>query len=100
MIEELGGTVLVSRLWADQQKLAYPVDGHYKGTYWLAYFEIDTNRLDDFTRMCSLNDSILRQMALRLDKRLIDPMVSHARGDVQPVEPVEPVEPAAEAAAT
>ena len=81
MVEELGGTVLVSRLWADQQKLAYPIDNHNKGTYWLAYFELDTDKLDEFGVACRLNDSILRHMSLRLDKRLIEPMVAHAKGE-------------------
>ncbi|MEZ6089668.1 MAG: 30S ribosomal protein S6 [Pirellulaceae bacterium] len=80
MIEEVGGTVLVSRLWAEQ-KLAYPIDGHFKGTYWLAYFEMEGTKLPDLTRACQLNESVLRQMTLKLDKRLVEPMVAHARGE-------------------
>ena len=32
--------MLVNRLWMEQ-KLAYPIDKHQKGTYWLTYFEIE-----------------------------------------------------------
>lgn len=80
MAEELGANVLVSRLWAEQ-KLAYPVDGHNKGTYWLAYFEMDTDRLTEFSRACQLNEAVLRHMALKLDARLVEPMVAHAKGE-------------------
>ncbi|QDV67734.1 30S ribosomal protein S6 [Rosistilla carotiformis] len=80
MIEEVGGKVLVSRLWAEQ-KLAYPIDGHFKGTYWLAYFEMEGSKLTDLNRACQLSESIVRHMSLKLDKRLIEPMVAHARGE-------------------
>lgn len=79
MLGELDGNVLVSRLW-NEQKLAYPVEGHNKGTYWLIYHELDSNKLDEFNRMCQLNDSILRQLTLKLDSRLVEPMVAHAKG--------------------
>lgn len=80
MIEEVGGKVLVSRLWAEQ-KLAYPIDGHFKGTYWLAYFEMEGTKLTELNRACQLNESIVRHMSLKLDKRLVEPMVAHARGE-------------------
>lgn len=80
MAEDLGANVLVSRMWAEQ-KLAYPIDGHNKGTYWLAYFEMDTDRLTEFSRACHLNEAVMRNMAIKLDKRLVEPMVAHAKGE-------------------
>ena len=44
MIQNLGGEMLASRLW-NEQRLAYPIKGHRKGTYWLTYFRIDGGRL-------------------------------------------------------
>ena len=38
-VTKLDGEILVSRLW-NEQKLAYLVDGHRKGTYWLATSEL------------------------------------------------------------
>ncbi len=55
-ITELGGEILVSRLWAEQ-KLAYPIKGHQKGTYWLMYFTLDSLRLTELNRACQLNES-------------------------------------------
>jgi ribosomal protein S6 len=34
LVEDVDGEILVSRLW-EERRLAYPVDGHRKGTYWL-----------------------------------------------------------------
>ena len=47
LITKLGGEVLVSRLW-NEQKLAYPINGQRKGTYWLTYFSLDSSKLADF----------------------------------------------------
>lgn len=85
MIEALGGTILANRLW-NEQKLAYPIDGHIKGTYWLTYFEIESTRLIELDRACHLNEAVVRQMVLKIDPRLVEAMVSHARGEaVQPI---------------
>ncbi|MCG8650968.1 MAG: 30S ribosomal protein S6, partial [Pirellulales bacterium] len=40
IITEAGGEVLVNRFWMEA-KLAYPIDNHQKGSYWLTYFEIE-----------------------------------------------------------
>lgn len=80
MIEELDGKVLANRLW-NEQKLAYPIDGHQKGTYWLTYFEFESTRLTELNRACQLNESILRQLVLKIDPRLVEAMVAHARGE-------------------
>ena len=39
LITQHGGTVLAARLW-DERKLAYPINGHKKGVYWLTYFRM------------------------------------------------------------
>jgi small subunit ribosomal protein S6 len=84
MIEGLGGTILANRLW-NEQRLAYPINGHLKGTYWLTYFEFESTRLPELDRACHLNEAVVRQMVLKIDPRLVDAMVAHARGEaVQP----------------
>lgn len=76
-ITEAGGEMLASRLWSEQ-KLAYPINGHRKGTYWLTYFKIDSNRLAALKRQFQLNDSVLRNLVLAVDDRLVDTLVQHA----------------------
>ena len=77
MIEQANGTIMVSRLW-EERRLAYPIKGHRKGTYWLTYFKIDGERLPQLQRQCELNDSILRSLMLKVDPRIVDALVAHA----------------------
>ena len=87
-VEELvnanSGELLASRLW-NEQKLAYPIKGHRKGAYWLTYFRMDGNKMAKFNRACQLNDMILRHLAIKLDPRLVEPMVAVAKGETRPV---------------
>ena len=57
-IEAMGGTVRVSRLW-EERKLAYPIKNHRRGTYWLAYFRLDTDKVADLNRQFQLNNNII-----------------------------------------
>ena len=81
VIENAGGKILASRLW-NEQRLAYPIEGHRKGVYWLTYFELDSEQLSKFTRAVQLTDAVIRHLTLRLDPRLVEPMVAAARGEV------------------
>lgn len=80
IVEKLGGEVLADRLW-NEQKLAYPIKGHRKGTYWLTYFRLDSRKLSQFKEACRLNESILRSLCLKVDPRLVEALVAHARGE-------------------
>jgi small subunit ribosomal protein S6 len=82
-VTKFDGEILVSRLW-NEQKLAYLVDGHRKGTYWLSYIRIEGSRLVEMERAFQLNENVLRSLTLRLDERLVQPMVSHALGETAP----------------
>lgn len=79
-IESQGGEILVSRLWASDHKLAYPVDGHYKGTYWLTYFRLESTKLKELNRTYQLNDAVVRYMFTRIDPRIVEAVVAHAQG--------------------
>ena len=78
-ITDAGGEMLASRLWSEQ-KLAYQINGHRKGTYWLTYFRIDPEKLSGLNRTFQLNDNILRNLVLTVDHRLVEPLVAHANG--------------------
>ncbi len=80
MVKKLGGEVLASRLW-NEQKLAYPIKGQRKGTYWLTYFRMESERVTEFSRACQLNDNILRNLTLKIDPRLVETLVAHAKGE-------------------
>ena len=81
LVKSAGGEMLASRLW-NEQKLAYPIKGHRKGAYWLTYFRVESNKMAKFNRACQLNDMVLRHLAIKLDPRLVEPMVAIAKGEV------------------
>ena len=84
MIQEAGGEVLVSRLW-EERRLAYSIKGRRKGTYWLTYFRIGGHKLVELNRKSQLNDNILRSLFIRVDPRIVETLVEHARaGTVKP----------------
>ncbi len=89
MLEKCGGQILANRLW-NEQKLAYPIKGQRKGTYWLTYVRMNSQKLVEFNRACQLNETILRHLVLKIDPRLVDTLVSHALGEKKPVRPDEP----------
>ena len=84
LIESVDGDILASRLW-NEQKLAFPIKGHRKGAYWLTYARIESTRLAKLNRSTQLNDSILRHLFVKLEPRLVDPMVAVAKGEVPEV---------------
>src|SRR6476620_8966214 len=79
LVAKCGGEVLVSRLW-QEQKLAYPIGSHKKGAYWLTYFRLDSLKLSEFNRELRINETIVRSMTLRVEPRLVDALVEHAKG--------------------
>ena len=99
MIEKLGGEMLVSRLW-EERRLAFPIRGQRKGTYWLTYFRMDSSRLVDLRRQCQITEDILRVLFLKIEPRIVDTLVAHAKsapvvtssGSDEAKAPAEPVE--------
>lgn len=86
LVQKLGGEVLVSRLWNDQ-KLAYPIDGHRKGTYWLTYFRLEGDKIKEMNRDLRINETVIRSLTLAVDPRLVDALVEHAKGGLRPRAP-------------
>jgi small subunit ribosomal protein S6 len=80
IVTEAGGSVLVNRLWMEQ-RLAYPIDKHQKGTYWLTYFEIEGVAIPKIDRALKLCEPVIRHMTLKLESRLIEPVLANARGE-------------------
>lgn len=96
LVESVEGEILVSRLW-EERRLAYPIKGQRKGAYWLLYFRAPTPRVKELTRACEINDSILRQLFVKLPPALVDPIIAHAKGETAaPVDEPEVVGAGAE----
>ncbi len=80
IVTQAGGNVLVNRLWMEQ-KLAYPIDKHQKGTYWLTYFEIEGVEIPKINLALKLYEPVIRHLTVRLEPRLIEPILANARGE-------------------
>jgi len=96
IVKGAGGQMLVSRLW-EERRLAYPIDGHRKGTYWLTYFRVQGQKLGGIHRQCELNDAILRVLILKVDPRIVDTLVSHAQTETGKADAPAAKEPAGKA---
>src|SRR3954447_18036459 len=69
--------IVASRQW-DERRLAYPVDGHKKGTYLLTYFKTDGSTLKEIVADCHLSEVILRELILKVHPKLVDHLVNQA----------------------
>ena len=69
--------IVASRQW-DERRLAYPIDGHKKGTYLLTYFKTDGSNLKEIVADCHLSDVILRELVLKVHPKLADHLVNQA----------------------
>ena len=69
--------IVASRHW-DERRLAYPIDGHKKGTYLLTFFRADGTRLRDIEADCRLSDLVLRDLILKIHPKLVEPRVNQA----------------------
>ena len=94
MIKTAEGDVLVSRLW-EERRLAYPINGQRKGTYWLIYFRSPTAAITPLNRACEIHDGILRQLVLKIHPHLVEAVLEHAKAG--PAPPPAPVAAAAQA---
>jgi small subunit ribosomal protein S6 len=83
-IQNFGGEVLASRLW-EERRLAYPINGQRKGTYWLTYFSLDTKKLVELERQYQLDENIMRYLVLKVEPRIVDTLVQHALTGASPV---------------
>lgn len=97
MIKANGGEVLVSRLW-EERRLAYPIAGHRKGTYWLIYFSSPTSAITPLNRACEIHDGILRQLVLKIHPHLVEAVLAHAKAGPAPPPAPTPVPVGAPAA--
>jgi len=77
--------IVASRQW-DERRLAYPIEGHKKGTYLLTYFKTDGSKLHDIVSDCHLSDVILRELILKVHPKLEENLVNQAMTSTPNVE--------------
>jgi small subunit ribosomal protein S6 len=80
ILEKHHSEILASRPW-DERRLAYPVKGHKKGLYYLTYFRTEGKNLVEIEHDFALNETILRQLVLRVDPKIVDRVLEVARDE-------------------
>ena len=83
MIQAGEAEVLVSRLW-EERRLAYPIAGQRKGTYWLIYFRGPSSMLTALNRQWEIHEGILRHLVLKVHPHLVDAVLEHAKAGPAP----------------
>jgi|SRR5579884_788429 len=80
LLERNQAEVLASRPW-DERRLAYPINGHKKGLYYLTYFRSEGKNVVGIERDCALTELILRTLILKVDPKHVDIMLQLARDE-------------------
>jgi small subunit ribosomal protein S6 len=80
LLERNNAEVLASRPW-DERRLAYPIDGHKKGLYYLTYFRTEGKNIAGIERDCALTELILRALILKVNPKHVDLMLQVARDE-------------------
>ena len=66
VLDRAKADLLTIKSW-DERRLAYDIDGHKRGMYVLAYFNMDPAHVTEMERDIKLNEDILRALLLRRD---------------------------------
>jgi small subunit ribosomal protein S6 len=80
ILEKNHAEVLVSRPW-DERRLVYQIKNLKKALYYLTYFSAEGKALTGIEHDCKLNEMVVRQMILRIHPKLVDTMLSLAKGE-------------------
>jgi small subunit ribosomal protein S6 len=80
ILEKNSAEILASRPW-DERRLAFPIDNHKKGLYYLTYFKSEGKNLRPIEHDVSLTEMIIRCMVLKIEPKLVDTMLALARDE-------------------
>jgi small subunit ribosomal protein S6 len=70
------GELIALRKW-DERRLAYEINNHKRGVYFLAYFNADPAFMTDVERLSNLSETIERFIFTRADHLSMDEMQAH-----------------------
>jgi len=66
MLDRVDAEVLTLAKW-EERKLAYPIDGHKRGTFLLSLFKVTPTQIANIERDCNLSEDVVRVMMTRAD---------------------------------
>jgi small subunit ribosomal protein S6 len=65
IITKDGGKIISSRVWAEKQKLSFPIKKIQEATYYLVNFNLDPGLIEKIRQAYRLNANILRVLIIR-----------------------------------
>lgn len=83
LVQKHNAEALAHRTW-DERRLAYPINKHKKGLYYLMYIKTEGKNLVHIERDIALSEMIIRSMFLKIDPKLVETMLSLAKGEHAP----------------
>ena len=92
ILKRADAEIVVMRKW-DERRLAYDIEHKSRGTYILAYFKADTQRIGGIEKDVQLNEKIMRVLLLTTEGRPQEVIDRDIAGLPRP-EPVPEPEPA------
>ncbi len=81
-LEKYGSEIIVSRKW-DDRKLAYPIDGHKKGLYYLLFFKVDSLKVTKIDHDFRLSETVLRHMITVVDPKWENELLATAKDETK-----------------
>lgn len=72
-LAKAGSEIVSIKKW-DERRLAYEISGKSRGTYILAYFHCDPNKVTAIERAVQLSEQIMRVLILRTDRMSTEDM--------------------------
>lgn len=82
ILERHGATIVVSRPWDYNHKLAYPIGKQKKGAFHIIYYTMESTKQAELERDFALQEGlILRQLTLKVDPKWLEMTLQIAKED-------------------
>ncbi|MGL6073709.1 MAG: 30S ribosomal protein S6 [Fimbriiglobus sp.] len=80
-LERYGSQILVSRVWSDNQKLAYPIRKQKRAVFYIIYYKVESTKQREIERDFAINENVMRQMTSNIDPKWANTMLDIAQND-------------------
>jgi small subunit ribosomal protein S6 len=83
LVQKHNAEPLAYRPW-DERRLAYPIEKHKKGLYYLMYFRTEGKNVATIEHEIALNEMIVRSLIIKIDPKLVDTMLALVKSEHAP----------------
>jgi small subunit ribosomal protein S6 len=83
LVQKHNAEPLAYRPW-DERRLAYPIQKHKKGLFYLMYFRTEGKNVVNIEQDMALNEMIVRSLIIKIDPKLVDTMLALVKSEHAP----------------